>query len=260
MKKQTLDFFVCPKCNQKLVAKPTEEFDNRIITGSLYCQECSKHFPIRNAILRCTSSSDITAEGWAVEWKAHPRTRIDKFTGHNFMRKRFYESTRWEDNLEGQVILEAGCGPGSHTQIVLESKAKVFSFDYSESVDVVKENLGLVPNLNLFQADIYELPLKREMFDKIFCLGVLQHTPDPRKAFMSLVPLLKPGGEIVIDCYHLNWKVFLQFHYYIRPFIRKMDRKKLHEIIDYLVPKLGHDPRFGHSTLIRTQINADFRR
>lgn len=235
MKKQTLNFFVCPKCDQELVANSIHESRDRIMIGFLYCKKCSKEFPIINGILRCVHSSDITAGGWSVEWKHHSKTRIDKFTGHNFMRKRFYESTCWRDNLDGQVILEAGCGAGSHTQIVLESKAEVFSFDYSGSVDVVKENLGFPTNLNLFQADIYKLPLKKEMFDKIFCLGIVQHTPNPKKAFMSLVPLLKPGGEIVIDCYRLDWKVFLQFHYYIRPFIKRMDRERLYYMIKRIV-------------------------
>jgi len=34
---------------------------------------------------------------------------------------------------------------------------------------------------HLFQASIYELPFAPRQFDKVFCFGVLQHTPDFKK-------------------------------------------------------------------------------
>jgi 2-polyprenyl-3-methyl-5-hydroxy-6-metoxy-1,4-benzoquinol methylase len=75
-----------------------------------------------------------------------------------------------------------GSGAGRFTQILLRSGAQVFSGDYSSAV----------ANLNLFQGDIYHLPVPEAHFDKVFCYGVLQHTPDVKKAFMSLVPYVKP--------------------------------------------------------------------
>src|SRR5262249_55543829 len=65
----------------------------------------------------------------------------------------------------------------------------------------------------------YDIPLPPAMFDKIFCLGVLQHCPDVRKAYLSLVPLLKPGGELVVDCY-LSQPLRHSFNlkYLLRPF------------------------------------------
>ena len=63
----------------------------------------------------------------------------------------------------------------------------VFSFDYSNAVDANYKNNGDFQNLYLFQANIFALPLKNDFFDKIFCLGVLQHTPNPQKAFFSFV-------------------------------------------------------------------------
>ena len=97
--------------------------------------------------------------------------------------------------------MEAGCGAGRFTQIALETGAEVFSFDLTNAVDANQENNGQSQNLSLFQADLYHIPLKRETFDKIFCFGTLQHCPDPRTAFLSLLPYLKSGGEVVIDVY-----------------------------------------------------------
>src|SRR5207245_10165600 len=72
-----------------------------------------------------------------------------------------------------------------------------------------------------FQASIHEIPLPHEMFDKIFCLGVLQHTPDVKKTYMSLVPFLKPGGELVVDCYLSQpLKHMVNPKYLLRPFFK----------------------------------------
>ena len=74
---------------------------------------------------------------------------------------------------------------------------------------------------HLFQADIYKIPLPPKMFDKIFCFGVLQHCPDVRKAFLALVPFLKPGGELVADCYLRHpLKDMLGLKYLLRPFLK----------------------------------------
>ena len=74
---------------------------------------------------------------------------------------------------------------------------------------------------HLFQADIYKIPLPYEMFDKIFCFGVLQHCPDIKKAYLSLVPFLKPGGELVVDCYLSQpLKDMFNLKYLLRPFFK----------------------------------------
>jgi SAM-dependent methyltransferase len=44
-------------------------------------------------------------------------------------------------------------------------------------------------------------PFAAGTFDHIYSLGVLDHTPDPRQAFLTLAKLLKPGGRIAIWVY-----------------------------------------------------------
>jgi 2-polyprenyl-3-methyl-5-hydroxy-6-metoxy-1,4-benzoquinol methylase len=48
------------------------------------------------------------------------------------------------------------------------------------------------------------MPFRLGSFDKLFCFGVLQYTPDVRVAFFALPPMLKPGGEMVVDVYKKN--------------------------------------------------------
>ncbi len=42
---------------------------------------------------------------------------------------------------------------------------------------------------------------KDQIFDFVFCEGVLHHTVDPEKCFSNLVSLLKPGGMIYVVVY-----------------------------------------------------------
>jgi SAM-dependent methyltransferase len=245
MKKVNLKNFVCTKCGQVLTYKIVEDNEERILQGSLECRNCLKKYPISNGILRYYRGSDKGAKGWEVQWKNHARTRIDKYTGYNYMHERFYEN---------EIVLEAGCGPGSHTEVLLESDAEVYCFDYNNGIDIVANNFGLTRNLNLFQADVNNIPLKKEFFDKICCLGVIQHTGSPKKAFMSLCSHLKPGGEIVVDCYRFDWKIFCQLHYYLRPFIRNVDRELLYKIIRYVVRKLLPISKFSRQLIGRMPV------
>jgi SAM-dependent methyltransferase len=52
-----------------------------------------------------------------------------------------------------------------------------------------------LPNAHVVQADIFKLPFKKS-FDYAFSVGVLHHTPDPKKAFVSLASKVKKGGAI----------------------------------------------------------------
>ena len=45
------------------------------------------------------------------------------------------------------------------------------------------------------------LPFPPGSFDHIYSIGVLDHTPDPRGAFLGLAALLKPGGRISVWVY-----------------------------------------------------------
>jgi SAM-dependent methyltransferase len=51
------------------------------------------------------------------------------------------------------------------------------------------------------RGDLLRLPFTPASFDIIYSIGVLDHTPDPRRAFLGLAALLKPGGRIAIWVY-----------------------------------------------------------
>ena len=50
MKRELLDILACPICKGKLELEATEEEEPEIISGSLFCPGCDRHYPITNAI------------------------------------------------------------------------------------------------------------------------------------------------------------------------------------------------------------------
>jgi SAM-dependent methyltransferase len=137
--------------------------------------------------------------------------------------------------MSGERILEAGSGMGRFTEVLARTGAEVCTFDYSTAVEVNRENNGHFPNAHFAQGDIYHPPYEPGSFDKVLCLGVLQHCPSPREAFLSLTRFLKPGGEICVDNYALDWRTPFLGKYYIRWFTRRMSPEALHRFVRFHV-------------------------
>jgi SAM-dependent methyltransferase len=113
-------------------------------------------------------------------------------------------------------------------------------------------NLGPHSLLDVVQGDIYRLPFLPGSFDLVYCLGVLQHTPDVRKAFMSLPPQVRSGGRLTVDVYPKLMLNLLWPKYWIRPITKRMSHNSLFRLVlwmvKYLLPvslRIGRIPRIG---------------
>ncbi len=73
-------------------------------------------------------------------------------------------------------------------------------------------------------------------FDLIYSLGVLHHTPDPRKAFLGLVKLLKPGGKIAITLYPAYNRAYVLATQFWRMFTTRLPRRLLYALAHVAVP------------------------
>ena len=238
MNSNALDIFACPACGAGLELTPAGIGSDRtqIAEGEFTCVGCRATYPIINSVARFVPSESYT-ESFGFQWNKFPTLQLDKVMNNQFSRDRFYLETGWPRHLEGERILEAGCGAGRFTELALETGAEVFSFDLSNAVEAAWKNHGGAPNLHLFQASIYQIPLRRGVFDKIFCMGVLQHCPDVKGAFMSLIPYLREGGEIVIDVYK-KWDWVPALKYWARPLVGRMKPETLFNLLRLSIPAL----------------------
>jgi len=104
-------------------------------------------------------------------------------------------------DLAGALVLDAGCGMGRYLRVVAEAGARAVGLDLSRAVDAARDLTAEWPGVGLVQGDLLRLPFAPGTFDHIYSLGVLDHTPDPRLAFLGLARLLKPGGRIAVWVY-----------------------------------------------------------
>ena len=133
--------------------------------------------------------------------------------------------------------MEAGCGAGAFNSHLSKTGADLISFDYSALVDVSAEHNGN-GRVVFAQADIFDMPFAENVFYRVFCHGVLQHTPDPEQAFKELHKKLKPGGELSIDIYHSDGKIrHWKSKYIWCPITTRMDQKKLMAFLEWFIPK-----------------------
>jgi SAM-dependent methyltransferase/uncharacterized protein YbaR (Trm112 family) len=230
MNHQYFDHLSCPACGSKNL----ERGDDRL---ALTCGGCGKVYPVVDGIARFVPASNYAAS-FGFQWNTHAATQLDSHCNITLSRDRVFSVTGWPENMQGQTVLEAGSGAGRFTEVLVKTGAKVLSFDFSSAVDANRRSNGANDNLLIFQGDIFNIPVPDQSIDRVFCLGVIQHTPDPKKAFMSLASKVKPGGSLAIDIYALDWKAVLQWKYVLRPLTRRMNNEKLYRFIAAVTPAL----------------------
>lgn len=252
----------CPKCHGDLqLAGDAEE---TVVVGTLRCPACVIDYPIIGGIPRFVPRENY-ASGFGLEWTKHARTQYDSYSGIPASEDRFFEQTRWPRDMRGEVILEVGSGSGRFTEQAANTGATVVSLDYSYAVDANFNSNGARPNVLIVQADVFAMPFRPGTFDRLFCFGMLQHTPDPQRAFRALPSVLKTGGELCADIYKVTlFHTFLHPKYWVRPLTRTLNPDRLYASVvrwvDFMWPLAGLIRKLpkGHSINWRLLLVADY--
>ncbi|MEO6096586.1 MAG: methyltransferase domain-containing protein [Fibrobacteria bacterium] len=234
MRQEHLKYLVCPESREPLeIVDETSGPDGRIMTGFLAAKS-GKRYPIVKGIPRFVPADNYTAS-FGFQWNLYKDTQIDAHSGFDQSRRRFFEETRWPEDMRGKLILEAGSGAGRFTAHAVGTGAMVVSFDYSNAVEANFQTNSANDNLLLVQGDIFNPPFPQGIFDAVMCLGVLQHTPDPKRAFQSLTRFPKAGGRIATDIYFKSWALLFHIKTYMRPLLRGKTPEKVHAFTERYV-------------------------
>jgi SAM-dependent methyltransferase len=90
--------------------------------------------------------------------------------------------------------------------------------------------------VHFVQASIFELPFRTGAFDGCYCIGVLQHTPDPGRAMQALPRVLKRDGAIAVTIYERKPWTLLYSKYLIRPVTKRLNDRLLLGLIKAVMP------------------------
>jgi ubiquinone/menaquinone biosynthesis C-methylase UbiE len=127
---------------------------------------------------------------------------------------RFYEYA-WAAEFckETDVVLDAACGiPHPFKFYLAENCKSVHAVDINGKINdyanMLEEVAGIFgqsyeemsDKINFKQASITELPYKNNMFDKVFCISVLEHISDEEKlkALSEFKRVLKNSGMVIL--------------------------------------------------------------
>ncbi len=209
MNPRLLQWLCCPGCGGELsLAEPSDRAPE--LEGALRCR-CGASYEVRGGIPRFLGidhgappgmapsrflrAQRMTQKSFGKQWQyfsaMHPVFREDLFRYVGLDRAFF----------DGKLGLDAGCGFGRHAYHASRLGAEMIAVDFSEAIESASRNLQGLSNVHMAQANLYRLPFRPGTFDFIYSLGVLHHLPDPESGFRALVPLLKPGGTIIIWVY-----------------------------------------------------------
>lgn len=233
-----LDILACPDCRGALALSNAREERGEIESGELACAACARVFPIVRFVPRFVAPENYAAN-FGFQWNRFRRTQLDSNTGVPISRERYFVSSGWtEAEMAGKRVLDVGCGAGRFAEVTLSTGARLVAIDFSSAVDACFDNLGPHPNLDVVQADVYRLPFMPAQFDFVYCLGVIQHTPDVKRTFLALPAQLRQGGKLAVDVYPKLRLNVLWPKYWLRPLTRRIEPQRLFRIVERLVPLL----------------------
>ena len=98
----------------------------------------------------------------------------------------------------GKRVLDAGCGTGRTTKLLLEHTQDVIAVD-ADAQMVAKARENLPGHVTVLQQDLLDLQLDRPV-DVVFSGAVFHWITDHDRLFERLHAALKPGGRLVAQC------------------------------------------------------------
>jgi ubiquinone/menaquinone biosynthesis C-methylase UbiE len=109
--------------------------------------------------------------------------------------KRIEKSIELAEIKDNENLLDAGCGDGVLLKnLPKDKKLRCYGIDYNPFV----KNLH-IKKCKILVSDIRKLPFVKNFFDKIFCLDILEHIIDIKKALFEIKRVLKKDGLLIVS-------------------------------------------------------------
>jgi trans-aconitate 2-methyltransferase len=99
------------------------------------------------------------------------------------------------DPRPGELVLDAGCGTGRVTELLVARGAEVLGVDADPAMIEQARRRGLT----CWCQDLLELEVPQRV-DAVFSNAVFHWVPDHPRLFARLFEALKPGGRLVAQC------------------------------------------------------------
>ena len=156
--------------------------------------------------------SKIAEEWWNPEGKFKPLHKFNPIR-ISYIKENIIKTFNLENKknpLKNVKILDVGCGGGILAESLALKGANVKGIDLADGplevakIREQKRNLGITYE----KIETSKLIKKKEKFDVITCLEMLEHVPDPEKTVKECSELLNNNGDIFFSTINRNLKAF----------------------------------------------------
>jgi ubiquinone/menaquinone biosynthesis C-methylase UbiE/uncharacterized protein YbaR (Trm112 family) len=218
LQQELLALLCCPEDHSELTGWNGKDADGSLVSAA------GRVYPIRDGIpcllpdaLRNGETVATTDTSEAAEKRREMAARDEQVVDYDRMLglKLFTPaevplSLRFLFPEPHHLMLEGGCGTGRMTPAFVESVRGLIAVDFSfESLLVARSKLTPFQREKVLflQADLSQLPLRTEIFDRVGSFGVYEHIPTETsraKALVEMARVLKPrteGGRLALSAY-----------------------------------------------------------
>lgn len=231
-----MEILVEPGTRAPLKLEVTRGSGSTIIDGTLVSTLTDKRYQIRGGIPRFIDCENY-AESFGRQWNAFREVQLDSQNGASYSRDRFDAEIGWTNaDLHDRWVLDAGCGAGRFSEIAADREANLVAMDLSAAVEATARTLERFKNVDVVQGSILEPPFRESSIDYCYCIGVIQHTPDPEKGIARLVECVKRDGAFAFTVYARRPWTKLYSKYLIRPVTAKLPEDQLLKAIRFVMP------------------------
>jgi ubiquinone/menaquinone biosynthesis C-methylase UbiE len=188
------------------LSEQTDRLGDVIVTGEL--KSSTNSYPIIRGIPRFVAHHNNSyADSFGTQWSRWPRVQFEDaniggpMEGHT---TKMFEKIIGSENcasLKDKIVADIGVGAGRFADVVVKAGGRVIGIDLSSAVEVARKNHSDHSSVLIIQGDALCLPIANNALDGIYSIGVLHHTPDPKKGLNEMYSTVRPDGWIALAVY-----------------------------------------------------------
>ncbi|HQY63619.1 MAG: methyltransferase domain-containing protein [Myxococcales bacterium] len=263
MREKLLEVLAEPVTGATLRLRADQGSGDSIESGALISEATGKEYPIVRGIPRFVEG-ETYADSFGWQWNKFRGTQLDSVTGAGHSKARFDDETGWtEVDLKDKWVLDAGCGAGRFSEIAAARGPNLVSLDYSAAVEATKQTLAGFPNVDVIQGNLLEPPFRKGAFDYAYCIGVVQHTPDPPRVIANVIRSVRDLGHFAFTIYARRPWTKLNGKYLVRPYTKTLSKDELLGLVRKAMPvafpitdTLKHVPVLGKAVAFALPVSV----